>query len=335
MNKGHISPLLADYIDGILPPDEAADVKEHLARCAACREEHRFMKAYRKETAAFPTVPVPGDFLEKIHARIDAPAPRGLVRTLFFPLRIKLPLEAAGALALTVLAVFIFRPFGERGTEYRAEAPAVSEKAAMPGEKTDDRAPARGGDMLARSESGARARRKAAHEEMESPARTEEITVTNGAEGAKTAATTDKAEQEETADMSIVLVASRAGSETPGTSGALKKKDTRADMITSLQQKGAQGESSADMSRAAEPPSKNQARVDVIVNQAWALGGRVLRVGDEDASGSRRLIIVEIPAKSYARFMTAIRGSWIVRKQSPAAPPARAGLLRLTMSLSD
>lgn len=73
----------------------------------------------------------------------------------------------------------------------------------------------------------------------------------------------------------------------------------------------------------------------MIVNQALAQGGRVIRGPEEDASGDRRLVIVELPAKNYARFLSGIKGAWSVRGQTPEQPPARAGLLRLTISLQD
>lgn len=261
MNKGHVSSLLADYLDGLLSPDEAAAVKEHLARCAECREEHRFLKTYISKAAAFPRVPVPGDFLEKIHARIDAPAQGGLLRTLFFPLKIKLPLEAAGALALTVLAVFVFNPFGERGIEYRAEAPVVSEKAAGPRNTADeDAAVSRGGDMTAREESRSRKDRAAVSEEKAVvPSDTGRVTVANGAEGAGIASSDDRAERA-AADMSLVLRPVRSLKESPGATASSKRTSSSPDMITSLKQKGAydsQAESeTTEYTRAASPRRK-------------------------------------------------------------------------------
>jgi hypothetical protein len=331
MNKGHVTLLLADYLDGLLSPEETASVKKHLAECAECREEHRFLKAYRKEAASFPRVPVPDDFLEKIHARIDAPARGGLLRALFVPLKIKLPLEAAGALALTVLAVFIFKPFGERKLEYRAEAPAVSEQATP--EQRADREPsrARGGTMIAKDESKPRKELVPLMEKKDSsPTDTDRITVANGAESAKTAATDDTSVTG-VADMSLVLAAVRPEGEAPGTRGASRSRSVPSDMITSLQEKRAydarSGAVSSEYAKSAETSAEGRSRVDVIMGQATALGGRVIRTLDP--------VVVEIPAKNYARFLAGIRSAWSVRQQTPSAPPARAGRLRLTLSLQQ
>jgi hypothetical protein len=329
MKNEHVSSLLADYIDGILSPNETASVKEHLAGCADCREEHRFLKAYLKKAAAFPSVPVPDDFLEKIHSRIDAPAPSGIIKKFFYPLKIKLPLEAAGALALTVLAVFIFRPFGDRKLEYHAEAPAVEEHAA--GTLKEAEAPGRRGeDMLARDAD--RARPDEAAPRKKAKADTGRITVANGAESAKIASAEEKSVGETPAEISLVLKSARI-------EGASRSKDTRQGIAPSLRQKGAYSTRSemaaTDYTRADELEAKNQGGVDVIVNLAGALDGRVVKVAHADPSGSRGLVIVEIPAKNYAQFMAGIKGAWSVQKQTPSMSPAQTGLIRLTMTLQD
>ena len=320
MNKGHVTSLLADYLDGLLPPDEAAAVKKHLDGCAECRDEHRFLKAYMKETGAFPRVPVPDDFLKNIHARIDAPARGGLLRALFVPLKIKLPLEAAGALALTVLAVFIFKPFGERTLEYRSEAPVTGEQAAAPRQRADR-------EIAAREKTAPKKERRTADEEFTAPGR---ITVANGAESAKVTPD-DKDENAAVADMSLVLAAVRSESGSSGTRGASKSGSAPSDMIPSLQEKRSYdsraGSVPSEYPQAEESASGSRSRRDVILGQATALGGRVLSAVDP--------VVVEIPAKNYARFIAGIRGSWSVRQQVPFSPPTHATKLRITLSLQD
>lgn len=328
MKNEHASSFLADYISGLLSPDEAASVKEHLTGCADCREEHRFLKAYMKKAAAFPRVSVPDDFLERIHARIDEPALSGILRRLFYPLKIKLPLEAAGALALTVLAVFIFNPFGDRKIEYHAEAPGTEEKAVRTLEKTDT--PGRiGEDMLAREADRARKDAVAPRQKAADAGR---IRVANGAESAQIASAEEKHEGEAPAEISLVLKTARPGE-------TAKSKDARQDITATLRQKGAYSSRSetaaTDYGITADLQATNQAGVDVIVNLAGTLDGRVVKVADADTSGSRRLIIVEIPGKNFTQFMAGIRGSWILQKRTPSALPAQAGRIRLTMTLQD
>jgi hypothetical protein len=320
MKKGHVSSLLTDYIDGLLSPDEASAVKKHLAGCAECRDEHRFLKRYLSKAAAFPRVPVPDDFLDNIHARIGAPERSGIVRTLFFPLKVKLPLEAAAALVVAVLGVLVFRPFGDRGIEYHAGAP-VSEEVTAPSSGRQAEGSLAQDAGKARKEAGARYRQKV-------PGVTGKITVTNGADSAKIASAEETADRE--APVEIALVLKSAGSES-NASGTLALKDLRQKETVA-----GQGEkASSDYTKSVDLSAKNQTRVDLIVNLASVLGGRAVSVGEADASGYRRLLIVEIPAKNYAQFMTGLKGSWSVQKQAPSAPPSATGRLRLTMSLQD
>lgn len=329
MKNGHVVPLLADYIDGLLSPAEAEAVKKHLARCPDCREEHRFLKSYMKKAAGFPSVPVPDDFLEKIHARIDVPAPSGMLRRLFFPLKVKLPLEAGGALALAVLAVFIFRPFDERKLEYHAEAPVLEEKAAAPAKEAgaQDRT---GGKSLAREYE--KERKEKAVTGKKAPGGPGRITVANSAESLKTAPAEERPAGEASAEISLVLKAARAegvsgaGDEREAASPTLRQKDaysTRSDMAAS------------EPSRVAESQAKDRDRAGGIAKLATSLGGRVITVSDSDTYGPRRMIIVEIPAKNYTQFLAGIRYDWSIRSRVPAAPPAKAALLRITMSLED
>lgn len=329
MINEHVSSLLADYIDGLLSPAEAEAVKKHLARCPDCREEHRFLKSYMKKAADFPSVPVPDDFLEKIHARIDAPAPSGMIRRLFLPLKVKLPLEAAGALALTVLAVFIFRPFDERKLEYHAEAPALEDKAAAPGKEAGAQVRT-GGKSLAREY--VKERTEKAAPGKKAPGGPGRITVANSAESLKTAPAEERPAGEASAEISLVLKAARsegvsvAGDEREAASSTLRQKgasSTRSDMAAS------------EYSRIAESQAKGQDRAGAIAKLATTLGGRVITVSDSDAYGPRRLIIVEIPANKYAQFLAGIRYDWSIRSRVPAAPPAKTGRLRITMSLED
>jgi hypothetical protein len=336
MKNNHVSSLLPDYCDGLLTPEEASEVKEHLAGCADCREELRFMKKYLKHAKSFPAVPVPGDFLEKIHARIDAPARGGIIRTLFLPLKIKLPLEAAGAFALTVLAVFIFKPFEGSRLEYHAErpemaAPANQYRDRMAGKSTaaherDKQSPGR---TIARKDGLPSIKADDAVRRDE----TDRLMVTNGADTDQFAASEKKAEKEApAADINLVLKPARS------TGGAEKAKDRRHGADSAVMKTysySPREEAASESSRSEGLPAGNRARVGTIANTAVALDGRVVRTGDEDASGTCRLVIVEIPAKNYDRFMAGIRGAWSISSQDPSSPPKQAGRLRLYINLQD
>lgn len=42
----HVMKRLWEYVDGELPEDQAADLREHLAVCARCNPQYRFQLAF-------------------------------------------------------------------------------------------------------------------------------------------------------------------------------------------------------------------------------------------------------------------------------------------------
>lgn len=101
-----IKDLLSEYIDGGLDTQTREAIDEHLLTCETCNEEFISIKALVRELGSMEPVKAPDNFLEKLHERI---APRfsfeKVMRILFFPLRIKIPLELATA---SVVAILVF-----------------------------------------------------------------------------------------------------------------------------------------------------------------------------------------------------------------------------------
>ena len=106
MECAKIKELLSEYIDGTLDAQNKALVEAHLLACKNCKEELASLKVIIKELGSLESVEAPEDFLEKIHERIKPRFKLGkIIQTLFFPLRIKIPLQFATA---TVMAILIF-----------------------------------------------------------------------------------------------------------------------------------------------------------------------------------------------------------------------------------
>lgn len=99
-----IKELLSEYIDGILDSQTRALVEEHLSTCEECRKELASLKAVVEELGSLESVEAPRDFLEKLHERMEPRFTfRKVMRMLFVPARIKVPLEAATVLAIAIL----------------------------------------------------------------------------------------------------------------------------------------------------------------------------------------------------------------------------------------
>ena len=130
MECARVKELLSEYIDGSLDALVGAAVKDHVSICNGCKEELASLSAMVEELGSLEPVKAPADFLEKIHERME---PRfrlyRILRKLFVPFHIKIPLElaAAATMAILVLAVLNIQQ-----TEKIAQIPKVAtyEKAA-------------------------------------------------------------------------------------------------------------------------------------------------------------------------------------------------------------
>jgi len=108
MECTRIKERLSEYVDGMLDAQTEARIEEHLSTCKACKEELAGLKALVKELSALESVAAPEDFLDKVHERIEPRfSLRKIIRTLFVPARIKIPLELATAAAMVVLVFAI------------------------------------------------------------------------------------------------------------------------------------------------------------------------------------------------------------------------------------
>ena len=128
--------LLSEYIDGTLDVGQKAQVHEHLLTCKDCQGEFVALSALVKELGSIESVEPPADFLSQLHARMDGRSWFSrLMRTLFVPVRVKIPLEFASA---AVAAILIFSVLNLQREEYKfARAPiglkkeGIAEKSAL------------------------------------------------------------------------------------------------------------------------------------------------------------------------------------------------------------
>jgi len=117
-------------VDGALGADERAALDGHLATCAECRRElQRFRDTVALLRGAAP-VRAPAGFVDRIlEAARPAPWPRRLLRGLFLPWPVKLPIEAAAIVLVSVGLVYVYRTTPELQQSVRLEStpPVVTE----------------------------------------------------------------------------------------------------------------------------------------------------------------------------------------------------------------
>ena len=110
MDCSKVSYFLSEYVDDQLDPASKALVEEHMASCESCAAELASLQAYLRAMATVEKVRAPQGFLAALHERLEQPSVfERITKWLFYPLRIKLPMELAGIVAATLLLVFAYQ----------------------------------------------------------------------------------------------------------------------------------------------------------------------------------------------------------------------------------
>ena len=104
MECARIKDLLSEHIDGALDAQTKTLIDEHLLICPECNEELASLKTLIRELGSVESFKAPDDFLEKLHERLEPRVSfRKIMRILFVPGRLKIPLQFATATAMAVL----------------------------------------------------------------------------------------------------------------------------------------------------------------------------------------------------------------------------------------
>ncbi|MGA1871181.1 MAG: zf-HC2 domain-containing protein [bacterium] len=119
--------LLSEYIDDALNPEQTEEVKNHLSHCERCAHEYNALKAVADSLNSLEPIKAPQDFLDNVHTRIHRRSWLSrVVKKIFVPVKIKIPLECAGVLATAVLVIFIIRGVYKTEQSVRPPHPSVT-----------------------------------------------------------------------------------------------------------------------------------------------------------------------------------------------------------------
>ena len=125
--KGHLS----EYMDDLLDAEAAAEVDKHLSTCAACQQELASLRALVHELGSLEPVAPPADFLDQLHERLDRRTRVSkILRTLFVPTGMKIPIQLAGAVAVAILVISVF--YVQQETMKTMEAPVSLQQKGLP-----------------------------------------------------------------------------------------------------------------------------------------------------------------------------------------------------------
>jgi anti-sigma factor RsiW len=111
MNHHDLREKLSAYMDGEVSPEERSAISEHLEICKECRDAIEDLRKTVAHVKTLEKVEPPAWMTQKIMAQVRSKAEsrKSIWQSLFFPLHIKLPLEAVTALFCVVIGYYVYQ----------------------------------------------------------------------------------------------------------------------------------------------------------------------------------------------------------------------------------
>ncbi len=111
MDCHNIQKMLSSYIEGIISPEESKLIDEHLSACSKCKEALYDLKKTLEYVQNLEDVEPPEWLTQTVMTRIrsETEPRKGILQKLFYPLYIKLPIEAVAVVLIAVTALYIFK----------------------------------------------------------------------------------------------------------------------------------------------------------------------------------------------------------------------------------
>jgi hypothetical protein len=111
MNCQEIQNLLPGYWENLLSSEERSVIDSHLPLCPLCRRSLVDLKDTENLLKKLKEVEPPPFFEQRILSRVreEAGQKKGILQKLFFPIHIKIPIQAMATVLIAVLAVYIYQ----------------------------------------------------------------------------------------------------------------------------------------------------------------------------------------------------------------------------------
>ncbi len=128
MTCKEIEILLPALLEGELSADESKRVRDHLMRCPSCSKALEDLKASGEMVRNLEEVEPPSWLKTRVMARVreEAGQKESILRKLFYPLHIKIPIQALATVLIAVVAWNVYKT-GEPEFRQIAAPPAVQE----------------------------------------------------------------------------------------------------------------------------------------------------------------------------------------------------------------
>jgi len=111
MECGTVRDKFSPYLEGSLSSEEKRLVEQHLMECQKCAESLAHLKKTLEHLHRLEEVEPPPWLRQRIMARVaeEAEGKKGILQRLFYPLHIKLPLEAVAAVLIAMFCLYVFK----------------------------------------------------------------------------------------------------------------------------------------------------------------------------------------------------------------------------------
>jgi len=298
-----IHELLSAYVDDVLSPKEREQLEEHLSVCPACTEELQTLEAYLGAMHSLKRIDAPADFIQSVHDRMEKTSfLRRLVKKIFVPVHIKIPLELAGVVAALLIAVFSYHEVNLQrkmtaAPPVREESHGIlKERPAQPAVETKTY------ESQAVSQEEKRAQRSGGTQPIE-------LVLWIGSEKDQ-----DKTRREP-AKMSAEEQQLAPVAPAPMTS--IPKSETLDQATSALQEKqAAPGKAhTRSILGTAETAKKDQAPprrdTDRVLSEVQDLvkshNGTIIPLQPEEKTDAARLVVARVPARNYLSFLEELR----------------------------
>lgn len=296
---------LSAYLEGELEVAPRRVVEDHVRQCVRCQGELVLLQRTIALLRGLDDVKVPPSLSAAIQAGIRPRRGRRwreVASWLFFPIHVKLPIQAVALLLVSLGAVYLYRSAPELS---QAPQPPVATESAPRGEAVPSTAAGRA-------------------DRLDGPARQEAAEKSSGQR--ETQKERKVAEQEDAADRALRKSApeSAASAKPAEEPEALRERDIGSRVLRKEAPAGATiAAPLQDVMLETSDPARAIARITEIVS---ALEGKV------EVKEERHLILL-IPAKAYSQFLTALKDSGYVMSSPTESPPAPSPEGTVTLSL--
>ncbi len=123
MKHNDIRHRLSEYIDGSVAAEEKAEIEAHLKTCTQCSDALSELQKTIEHIKTVDEIEPPSWMTQKIMAKVRAEVgeKKSLFQKLFYPLAVKIPIQAIAVLFLAVTGFYIYQNI--QPAERTSEAP--------------------------------------------------------------------------------------------------------------------------------------------------------------------------------------------------------------------